>query len=91
MPRQLKRAEPGRKKLKLRSVISKSPGNGISRIMPTVAHAIAVFGDERKASHWLLTPLSLLDNRTPSQVLDGDGGIEAVERILTRIEHNIPS
>ena len=62
----------------------------ISGIVPTVAHAVAVFGDERKASHWLSTRLPVLDNRSPSEVLE-QGGIEAVERILTRIEHNIPS
>ena len=63
----------------------------ISTIVPVIAHAVAVFGDEHKASHWLATPLPLLDNRTPSQLLEGEGGTDLVERILTRIEHNIPS
>lgn len=63
----------------------------INRILPVVAHAVAVFGDEHKASHWMETRLALLRNRTPAETLATDGGIEAVERILTRIEHNIPS
>ena len=61
----------------------------VNRIVPVVAHAVAVFGDEHKASHWLATPLPLFDNRAPSDLLDSDEGIELVERTLTRIEHNI--
>jgi putative toxin-antitoxin system antitoxin component (TIGR02293 family) len=56
-----------------------------------VAHAVAVFGDEQKASHWLETPLPLLGDRSPVEVLSGVGDIQAIETILTRIEHNIPS
>jgi putative toxin-antitoxin system antitoxin component (TIGR02293 family) len=56
-----------------------------------IAHAIAVFGDEQKATHWLSTPLAILENRTPTELLASEEGIEIVERTLTRIEHNIPS
>jgi putative toxin-antitoxin system antitoxin component (TIGR02293 family) len=56
-----------------------------------IAHAVAVFGDEQKATHWLSTPLPLLGNRAPADLLVTDDGIERVQRILTRIEHNIPS
>ena len=63
----------------------------VSRIVPVIAHAIAVFGDEHKATHWLSTPLPLFDNRAPSALLESEEGIELVERTLTRIEHNIPS
>jgi putative toxin-antitoxin system antitoxin component (TIGR02293 family) len=56
-----------------------------------IAHAVAVFGDEQKATHWLSTPLAILENRTPTELLSSDEGIELVERTLTRIEHNIPS
>jgi len=43
-----------------------------------VAHAVAVFGDEHKAAHWLSTPLPLLEDRSPSDLLiyarlDGEG------------------
>jgi putative toxin-antitoxin system antitoxin component (TIGR02293 family) len=66
-----------------------APQLPISRIVPVVAHAVAVFGDEHKASHWLSTPLALLENRAPSELLNSTEGIERVEVILTRIEHNI--
>jgi len=69
----------------------KRAARDIGAIVPVIAHAVAVFGDEHKASHWLETPLPLLDNRSPSQILVGEGGIDLVEQILTRIEHNIPS
>jgi uncharacterized protein (DUF2384 family) len=62
----------------------------IDRVVPTVAHAVAVFGDEQKASHWLATPLALLGNRSPAQIL-ARGDVDAVDQILTRIEYNIPS
>ena len=64
---------------------------GIDRVVPIVAHAVAVFGDEQKASHWLATPLALLGNRSPVQILARGGDVEAIDQILTRIEHNIPS
>ena len=63
----------------------------VGRIVPVVAHAVAVFGDEHKASHWLATPLPLFGNRSPSELLESDDGLELVEQTLTRIEHNIPS
>jgi hypothetical protein len=58
---------------------------------PLIAHAVSVFGDRRKAAHWLDTPLRLLRGRSPAQVLAQDGDVATVDRILTRIEHNIPS
>jgi putative toxin-antitoxin system antitoxin component (TIGR02293 family) len=67
------------------------PALDVERIVPVVAHAVAVFGDEKKASHWLATPLPLLGDRSPSQLLEDQAGIELVEQVLTRIEHNIPS
>jgi RNA polymerase sigma-70 factor, ECF subfamily len=63
----------------------------MGRIMPVIAHAVAVFGDENKASHWLATPLPLFGDRSPSKLLEGQEGTELVEQVLTRIEHNIPS
>lgn len=63
----------------------------VARMVPVIAHAVAVFGDEQKATHWLSTPLAILENRTPTELLASEEGIELVERTLTRIEHNIPS
>ncbi len=63
----------------------------LTRLIPVIAHAVAVFGDEQKATHWLSTPLPLLGERAPAELLGTDDGIAIVERTLTRIEHNIPS
>jgi putative toxin-antitoxin system antitoxin component (TIGR02293 family) len=60
-------------------------------LVPVIAHAVAVFGDEHKATHWLFTPLAILGNRAPSELLVSRDGIALVEQTLTRIEHNIPS
>jgi len=63
----------------------------LTRLVPAIAHAVAVFGDEHKATHWLSTPLALFENRTPTDLLATDEGVALVERALARIEHNIPS
>ena len=63
----------------------------VSRLVPVIAHAVAVFGDEWKATHWLSTPLPFLGSRAPQQLLDTEEGLALVEQTLTRIEHNIPS
>ncbi len=66
-----------------------APQLPIIRLVPVIAHAVAVFGDEHKASHWLSTPLALFENRAPSELLETEQGLQHVEEILTRIEHNI--
>jgi putative toxin-antitoxin system antitoxin component (TIGR02293 family) len=63
----------------------------LTRLVPVIAHAVAVFGDEHKATRWLSTPLVLFGNQTPADLLATSEGIELVERTLTRIEHNILS
>ncbi len=63
----------------------------VSRLVPVIAHAVGVFGDERKATHWLSTPLPFFENRAPQDLLETDEGLDLVEQTLTRIEHNIPS
>ena len=65
--------------------------NAVARLVPVIAHAVAVFGDEQKATHWLSTPLAFLGNRTPAELLATNEGLALVEQTLTRIEHNIPS
>jgi putative toxin-antitoxin system antitoxin component (TIGR02293 family) len=66
-------------------------GVEFNRVVSTIAHAVAVFGDEHKATHWLSTPQRILGGRSPVDVIQSESGIELVEQILTRIEHNIPS
>lgn len=63
----------------------------VSLLVPVIAHAVAVFGDERKATHWLSTPLVILGNRAPTELLASTEGIAMVERTLTSVEHNIPT
>ena len=58
---------------------------------PAIARAIEVFGDAGKAAHWLATPLVILEDRAPADLLDTEAGAARVEQILGRIEHNIPS
>ena len=67
-----------------------SPTN-VASLVPVIAHAVAVFGDEQKATHWLSTPLEILGNHTPAELMVNAEGIALVERTLSRIEHNIPS
>jgi putative toxin-antitoxin system antitoxin component (TIGR02293 family) len=63
----------------------------VTSLVPVIAHAVAVFGDEQKGTHWLSTPLKILGDRSPAELLVNTEGIALVERTLTRIEHNIPS
>ena len=63
----------------------------VEELLPVIAHAVGVFGDEAKATRWLSAPLPLFDMQSPSAMLATEGGIERVEQVLTRIEHNIPS
>jgi putative toxin-antitoxin system antitoxin component (TIGR02293 family) len=65
--------------------------DSVARLLPVIAHAVGVFGDEKKALHWLETPLAIFDGKAPSQLLTTTAGIASVEAVLTRIEHNIPS
>jgi putative toxin-antitoxin system antitoxin component (TIGR02293 family) len=57
--------------------------------VPVVAHAVAIFGDEPKASHWLATPLPLFGGRAPSDLLETDEGLALAKQTLIRIEHNV--
>jgi uncharacterized protein (DUF2384 family) len=58
-------------------------------IVPLIAHAVALFSDEHKATHWLSTPLPILHDKTPAKVFQTKDGIARVEQILIRIEHKI--
>ena len=59
-------------------------------LVPVIAHAVAVFGDEEKATRWLTTPLAVLEDRSPAELFVSQEGIDLVERTLTRIELKIP-
>ena len=61
----------------------------VARLVRVIAHAVAVFGDEEKAAHWLSAPLEFLQDRAPAELFDNEEGIEQVERALMRIELKI--
>jgi putative toxin-antitoxin system antitoxin component (TIGR02293 family) len=50
---------------------------------------VLIFGSEQKATRWLQTRLSELDDRTPEEVLAADANSEAVDAILDRIEYGV--
>jgi hypothetical protein len=53
------------------------------------SHAVRVFGSAQKASRWMETRLSELNDRTPEEVLAQDPTAEDVEAILDRIEYGV--
>jgi putative toxin-antitoxin system antitoxin component (TIGR02293 family) len=62
----------------------------LARVVPVIAHAVAVFGGEERATLWLTTPLEALEDRTPAELFSSLEGIDLVQRTLTRIELKIP-
>lgn len=60
-----------------------------NRRRAVLAHAVETFGSDVKANHWLNQPLRIFQGRTPLNVLETDP--DEVEKVLTRIEENIPS
>ena len=62
----------------------------VAGLVRVIAHAVAVFGDEERAAHWLSAPLAALDDRAPAEHLATREGVDRVERLLIRIELNIP-
>ena len=61
----------------------------VAGLVRVIAHAVAMFGDEEKAAHWLSTPLAVLEDRAPAELFDSEEGIGLVERTLIRIELKI--
>ena len=53
------------------------------------SRVLQIFGSAEKASRWLRTPLSELNDRTPEDVLVAGLGLDAVEAILDRIEYGV--
>ncbi|MGA3346852.1 MAG: MbcA/ParS/Xre antitoxin family protein [Terracidiphilus sp.] len=62
----------------------------LRRYKMLVARAVDALGDEIKASRWLSVPNPDLNGQTPLQVAERDGyGLDAIEPLLTRIEHGV--
>jgi Protein of unknown function (DUF2384) len=51
--------------------------------------AVHLFGGPEKATRWLRTPLSELNDQTPEEVLSTGAGTDTVEAILDRIEYGV--
>ena len=63
---------------------------GIGEIIDVVSHAMEVFGGDRtKALRWFRTPIPSLNDETPEEMLQREGGIEQVQEVLGRIEHGV--
>lgn len=56
--------------------------------LDTIYRAFEILGSQ-EAYEWFLTPNPALGNKTPIYVLRANGGIEAVQDVLTRIEHGV--
>ena len=54
-----------------------------------LSRATEVIGDREQALRWLGTPVRALDFATPVSQLATPQGKEAVETVLTRLEHGV--
>ena len=61
------------------------------RLARVVAHALAVFEDDKKVAAWMMRPNRALFGRFPMEVLDTDIGVQQVDDILGRIEYGVYS
>jgi len=62
----------------------------VATVAPAIwLHAVRIFGSEQKASRWMETRLSELNDRTPAEVLANDPNDDGVETILDRIEYGV--
>lgn len=59
------------------------------RVARVAGEAVAVFGNEEKATEWLRRPNRALNGELPVRLLDTDLGARQVEDVLGRIEHGI--
>jgi len=63
----------------------------VIRTARTLAKAIDILGDRKKASHWLTTPNRALGGEIPMTLLDTSAGAHEVEAVLDRIEYGVYS
>ena len=70
---------------------AEAPGSEeIVRYQALVSRVVDAFGDEIKASRWLSLPNRDLNGQTPLRVVQESGyDMQALEPILTRIEHGV--
>jgi len=63
----------------------------VIRTASTLAKAIDILGDRKKAAHWLTTPNRALGGEIPIDLLDTWAGAHEVEAVLDRIEYGVYS
>lgn len=51
--------------------------------------ATSIIGNSEQALRWMGTPVRALDYLTPVSLMGSQGGAEAVEAVLHRLEHGI--
>ena len=61
------------------------------RLARVMAHAIDVFGDDKRAAHWMNSSNLVMQGETPLNLLDTDAGAQWVDTILGRIDYGIYS
>lgn len=61
----------------------------VTLIDKVVARATDVIGDREQALRWLGTPVRALNFQTPVSQLATPQGTEAVEIVLSRLEHGV--
>jgi putative toxin-antitoxin system antitoxin component (TIGR02293 family) len=59
------------------------------RLARIQVEADRVFGEEKRASHWLRYPNRKLSGQSPLQVLKDEAGTMLVEEMLVQIDHGI--
>jgi putative toxin-antitoxin system antitoxin component (TIGR02293 family) len=60
-----------------------------STLQATIKTATGVLGSRKLAMVWLSKPAIGLDGRRPIDLLDTPAGIEAVDVLLTRMDHGV--
>lgn len=71
--------------------LSPEESDRLARLARILVHAEETFGSPEKARGWLGGPNWALGGFKPLSLLDSDAGALAVDQILGRIQHGIPS
>lgn len=74
-----------------RQRLSPDESDRLARLARILVHAEETFGSADKAHGWLGDPNWALGGVKPLSLLDSDAGALAVEQLLGRIQHGIPS
>jgi putative toxin-antitoxin system antitoxin component (TIGR02293 family) len=70
-------------------VLKPDTADRLARFNRIFKQAVDLFEDEVEATHWLNTPKSSLDGKTPLSALATDAGAKKVEQILYRAEYGM--